>query len=392
MSAAAKKRSKSRGRNRSPIDWVFSEPPSSLFPSREELVKLLFVVVIASSVAVAFHFTAGVLKRRYKPFCDSSESFLDLEPDFCEPCPDNGHCSNGELKCFHGYKKHGRRCLEDGSINQTAKELTEGLEDHVCDSYAQFLCGKVGQTWVPEADILNNLNENKLKKHVDSKDGTFEFGKSKAMENIERSLETRSHIFGYSSHFKILHTKAIPSHAFCSACHSGTKNLSAQTCQQNCISLSFVALASGSYRVNERSYGELKRRRSLLTRTEELYEQVCEILEDNATMVKNSKSGDEKWVVASWLRDHLLLPRERKDAKIWKKVEELILEDSPNKSISKLIKGESKNASWNGKESNKSTSGQQQLPPTEGVAGDSNPIDAIDTKVLKEHFQMVLFS
>ncbi|KAJ0961756.1 hypothetical protein J5N97_029584 [Dioscorea zingiberensis] len=101
-----------------------------------------------------------LLRRRRLPFhcrCpqetlqalrDSSESFLDREPDFCEPCPDNGHCSNGELKCFHGYKKHGRRCLEDGSINQTAKELAEGLEDHVCDSYAQFLCGKVGQTWV----------------------------------------------------------------------------------------------------------------------------------------------------------------------------------------------------------------------------------------------------
>ncbi|KAJ0961755.1 hypothetical protein J5N97_029583 [Dioscorea zingiberensis] len=86
----------------------------------------------------------------------------------------------------------------------------------------------------------------------------------------------------------------------------------------------------------------IKRRRSLLTRTEELYEQVCEILEDNATMVKNSKSGDEKWVVASWLRDHLLLPRERKDAKIWKKVEELILEDSRISQYPKLIKGESK--------------------------------------------------
>ncbi|KAJ0960352.1 hypothetical protein J5N97_001802 [Dioscorea zingiberensis] len=128
---------------------------------------------------------------------------------------------------------------------------------------------------VPEADILNNLNENKLKKHVDSKDGTFEFGKSKAMENIERSLETRSHIFG-----KLLKPE----------------------------------LDSLLY--------------------------VCEILEDNATMVKNSKSGDEKWVVASWY--HLLLPRERKDAKIWKKVEELILEDSRISQYPKLIKGESK--------------------------------------------------
>ncbi|KAJ0961754.1 hypothetical protein J5N97_029582 [Dioscorea zingiberensis] len=330
MSTAAKKRSKSRGRNRSSMDWVFSEPPSSLFPSREELVKLLFVVVIASSVAVAFRFTDGVLKRRHKPFCDSSESFLDLEPDSCEPCPDNGHCSNGELKCFHGYKKHGRRCLEDGSINQTAKELAEGLEHHVCDSYAQFLCGKAGQTWVPEADILNILNENKLKKRIDLKDGTFEFAKSKAMENIERSLETRSDIFG-NKDFKCPDMSA--------ELHKPLLCRTRQWMYKHLLHMLAVsALLIGLMKVLWR----IKERRSLLTRAEELYEQVCEILEDNATMVKNSKSGDEKWVVASWLRDHLLLPRERKNAKLWKKVEELILEDSRISQYPKLIKGESK--------------------------------------------------
>lgn len=86
MSATtAKKRSKSRRRDRSLMGWVFSEPSSSLFPSREELVKLLLVVAIAASVAVACHFAAGVLNRRQKSFCESNESFFDLDPGdwFC---------------------------------------------------------------------------------------------------------------------------------------------------------------------------------------------------------------------------------------------------------------------------------------------------------------------
>lgn len=43
--------------------------------------------------------------------------------DICEPCPKNGECLNGNLECVHGYKKRGRSCVEDGEINQTAKEL-----------------------------------------------------------------------------------------------------------------------------------------------------------------------------------------------------------------------------------------------------------------------------
>ncbi|KAJ0960351.1 hypothetical protein J5N97_001801, partial [Dioscorea zingiberensis] len=237
------------------MDWVFSEPLPSLFPLQEELVKLLFVVVIASSVAVAFRFTDELSSRDiHKPFCDSSESFLDLEPDSCEPCPDNGHCSNGELKCFHGYKN-----MEG-----------EGLEHHVCDSYAQFLCvGKLGKHgsvimtifMVPEADILNILNENKLKKRIDLKDGTFEFAKSKAMENIERSLETRSDIFG-NKDFKCPDMSA--------ELHKPLLCRTRQWMYKHLLHMLAVsALLIGLMKVLWR----IKERRSLLTRAEELYEQ-----------------------------------------------------------------------------------------------------------------------
>lgn len=43
--------------------------------------------------------------------------------DYCEPCPKNGECFKGKLECVRGYKKHGRLCVEDGAISQTAKKL-----------------------------------------------------------------------------------------------------------------------------------------------------------------------------------------------------------------------------------------------------------------------------
>lgn len=44
------------------------------------------------------------------------------------------------------------------------------------------------------------------------------------------------------------------------------------------------------------------------------------MLEETALRSKSINGGGESWVVASWLRDHLLLPRERKDPQLWKKV------------------------------------------------------------------------
>ncbi|VAI25836.1 unnamed protein product [Triticum turgidum subsp. durum] len=69
---------------------------------------------------------------------------------------------------------------------------------------------------------------------------------------------------------------------------------------------------------------------------------VCEILEDNAISAKAGNSECEPWVVTSWLRDHLLSTRERRNTLLWKKVEELLLEDSRIDQYPKVIKGEAK--------------------------------------------------
>ncbi|KAL0286260.1 UNVERIFIED_CONTAM: hypothetical protein Sangu_2741300, partial [Sesamum angustifolium] len=68
---------------------------------------------------------------------------------------------------------------------------------------------------------------------------------------------------------------------------------------------------------------------------------VCDILEEKP-LVSRSEGEGETWVVAPWLRDYLLSPKERKDPFLWRKVEKLVQEDSRIDQYPKLVKGESK--------------------------------------------------
>lgn len=108
----------------SPIRVLTSiEPPPSLLPARTEIFKLVAVVSIAVAVAVACNHVVKVFNRQPKPFCDTdSESDHHLS-DVCDPCPNHGICYEGKLECTSGYTIHGRSCLEDGNINEMAKNL-----------------------------------------------------------------------------------------------------------------------------------------------------------------------------------------------------------------------------------------------------------------------------
>lgn len=46
-----------------------------------------------------------------------------ITTDSCEPCPSNGECYQGKLECIHGYRRHGKLCVEDQDINETAKKF-----------------------------------------------------------------------------------------------------------------------------------------------------------------------------------------------------------------------------------------------------------------------------
>ncbi|GFZ02030.1 hypothetical protein Acr_15g0006390 [Actinidia rufa] len=261
---------------------LLMELPPNLFPSRSEFLRLLAVVAIASSVAVACNYLVTFLSLQPMPFCDSDADFDYSLSDSCEPCPSNGECYDGKLECVRGYKKHGKLCLEDGDINATAKKL-------VC--------------MIHEGKLWNDLDEFKQMENHGLGSPIYEFAKKKAIDMVGELLETRTNIQGIKElkcpDFLVEHYKSF------------TCYIRQWIAKHALILVPLCAL-------------------------------VCDILEEHALILRSSNGEGDPWVVASWLRDHLLLPKERKDPTLWKKVEELVQEDSRLDQYPKLVKGESK--------------------------------------------------
>ncbi|XWS38706.1 hypothetical protein CRYUN_Cryun19dG0154200 [Craigia yunnanensis] len=335
-SSTPKKRPKSKHNSSSSLSTSKSslnsiiEPPQSLFPSKGEFLRLIAVLAIAFSVALSCNFFATFFSSTSKPFCDSNLGSTDSLSDSCEPCPSNGECFQGKLECIHGYRRHGKLCIEDRDINETAKKLLKWLEVCLCEAYAQVLCYGTGTAWVREPDIWNDLDGHELMQSVGPDNATYMYTKRRVMEAIIKLLETRTNshgirefkcpdsLAGYYKPFTCFIRQLISKHALIIA--------------PVCTGLIGCAML----------FWKVRQKRYLSARVEELYHQVCDMLEENALRSKSINGGGESWVVASWLRDHLLLPRERKDPQLWKKVEELVQEDSRVDRYPKLVKGESK--------------------------------------------------
>ncbi|WRX19069.1 Man1/Src1 [Theobroma cacao] len=306
------------------------EPPQSLFPSKGEFFRLIAVLAIASSVALSCNFFATFFTSTSKPFCDSNLDSIDSLSDSCEPCPSNGECYEGKLECLHGYRRHGKLCVEDQDINETAKKFSKWLEVRLCEAYAQSLCYGTVTVWAREHDIWNDLDGHELMQNFGPDNATYLYAKRRVMETIVKLLETRINSHGiqevkcpdslaeYYKPFTCRIRQLISNHAL----------IIVPVCA------GLVGFAMLFWNVHQK--------RCLSARVEELYHQVCDMLEEKALRSKSVNGGGESWVVASWLRDHLLFPRERKDPHLWKKVEELVQEDSRVDRYPKLVKGESK--------------------------------------------------
>lgn len=234
------------------------------------------------------------------------------------------------MECVRGYRKHGKLCIEDGDINETAKKLANRIETHVCEAYAQFLCDGTGSVWVQEDEVWNDVDELKMMENLGLENAIDMHTKQRAMEMIDGLLETKINHRGIkelkcpnllAEHYKPFSCRVqqwISNHAL--------------------VLMPICGLLVGSILLLRR----IRQRRNLSARAEELYNQICDILEENAMMTKGGNGEGEPWVVVSWLRDHLLLPKERKDPLLWRKVEELVQEDSRLDRYPKLVKGESK--------------------------------------------------
>lgn len=211
MSSTPKKRTKfkrnpnsdvgSGGDSSAPSSTVLlksiKEPPRDFFPSKDDLAALLTVLFIACLVFVSCNFFVSRLSSRHpRPFCDTDADSLDLLSDVCEPCPRHGECRDGKLECLHGYRKHGRLCIEDGVINEAVNKLVEWLESHLCEANAKFLCDGIGIVWVKEGNIWDDLDGKELMESIGSDNTTLIYAKSKVLETIGGLFHTRQNSLG----------------------------------------------------------------------------------------------------------------------------------------------------------------------------------------------------
>ncbi|XP_057810255.1 uncharacterized protein LOC131024720 isoform X2 [Salvia miltiorrhiza] len=309
---------------------LFPPEPSlnSLPSSKADFSRLIAVVSIAAAVALACNFITASLNQPPKPFCDTTDDLNDPLSEYCQPCPTNGVCYDGKLTCDQGFRKQGNLCVEDGDISRAAKKLSQWVEDRVCGAYAQLLCSGTGKCWIEVDELLDNLDRMSDNRNLDK--AIYMPTKQKAMETIRSALETRRDNQGVEElkcpellvdNYKPLSCVVrqwIIKHAL--------------------LLVPACALIVGCILIACRAY----QRHLLSVRAEQLYHEVCDILEEKPLVSKNGSGEGEPWVVASSLRDHLLLPKERKDPFLWRKVEELVQEDSRVDQYPKLVKGESK--------------------------------------------------
>ncbi|KAL5219398.1 hypothetical protein ABZP36_020082 [Zizania latifolia] len=337
--------------------WPLAEPPPGLFPAREDLLHLLAVVSIAAAAAAA----CSLLNRRPKPFCDSDSLqgyyhsiAYAYGHDSCQPCPEHGRCLHGKLECVQGWKKYGKMCIEDGLVSQTANKISVLLELRICNQHARTLCGQAGKILFQELDISNMADELLSKDFVGLGEDGIKVAKIRVMESARGFFE-KTWSNDRVEEFKCPELVAeLYRPLTCQFQQWVCRNImfvtafSVLVCLEH-YHLSHAVCLKASQLIIEPKFSVLLwilwsiyQRRALSKRAEQIYCQVCEVLEDNAINAKIGNSECEPWVVMSWLRDHLLVPQERRNVFLWKKVEELILEDSRIDQYPKVIKGESK--------------------------------------------------
>ncbi|XP_071706329.1 uncharacterized protein [Rutidosis leptorrhynchoides] len=307
----------------SPLQTLTSiEPPPTLLPSKPEFLNLAAVVFVAISVALSCNYIVKVFNRPPKPFCNSDTEFDYYVSDSCDPCPSHGICNDGKLECVGGYRRHGRTCLEDGHLNEMAKNLAKMLESHACESYSQYLCKGIGKVWVQGEELWNNMAMD---------NATYTHAKQKAMAIISNLLETRNTNTG------ILELKCPD--VLVERYKPLSCSIRLWLLEHALVLIPCCLLLMGCGFMLKK----VQRIHYLSVRAEELYEQVCEMLEETA-LISSSVDGEggEPWIVVSWLRDHILTPKERRDPLLWKKVEELVQEDSRVDRYPKILKGEPK--------------------------------------------------
>lgn len=220
--------------------------------------------------------------------------------------------------------------MVDGDVLDKAKRIAELVEKFVCEANARSMCDGAGVLWLNEVEMWNDLDLRMSIDNLTIDESIFSLAKEKAVQLVYNILEMRRNI-------DRIHELKCPDSLVEKYKPYGCR-VREWSFEHASILMPVSALFIGCTLLL-RKY--LQRRR-VASRVEELYQQVCDTLEENALMSRSSDENGEPWVVASWLRDHLLQPQERKDSELWKKVEALVQEDSRLDRYPKLVKGEAK--------------------------------------------------
>ncbi|XP_062147305.1 uncharacterized protein LOC133855028 isoform X2 [Alnus glutinosa] len=82
------------------------------------------------------------------------------------------------------------------NVCEVIESMSEWVEVHLCEAYAQFLCDGIGTVWVREDDVWKELDGHELMKNVGLDSATYMYTKQRAMDAVGRLLETRRNPHG----------------------------------------------------------------------------------------------------------------------------------------------------------------------------------------------------
>lgn len=223
-------------------------------------------------------------------------------------------------------------CVEDSSINEAAKKLSKLVEGLLCEEHAQYSCTGTGTgtVWVQGNQLWEKVNESKIMDEYGLSEAVYAHAMKRAMEALRKVLETRLNDHGIEElkcpPLLVLHYTPVSCRIQQWILEHALLLVPACALLLGCV---FTLL-------------KFRRRYYLSVKAEHIYNEACDVLEEKAVSARSMTGEHEPWVVASLLRDHLLSPKERKDPMLWKKVEQLVQEDSRLERYPKMVKGECK--------------------------------------------------
>ncbi|KAI5082124.1 hypothetical protein GOP47_0001867 [Adiantum capillus-veneris] len=309
--------------------YSHSTASSEPMPLTEQLLQFAAVVVVAAVVAFLGITFVEWRKRQSLPFCDPYQS------ESCLPCPENARCIGGDMECSSGFNRHGKFCVRDRDIEKSVKAIEEFIVQKVCGHYTLPFCKQIGPEQLTVLEATQLLENVKLVEVLSINPETFKLAGQQGLETAKNRLIRTQNVQGL---LELQCPTDLLEYYKPYWCRAQEWILSHYSTLLILIPLMIlpVIVLRGAYR-----------NRKVSKRAEQLYVQVCEALEEKS---RNNASGNEKWIVASHLRDHLLTLRERQYNAVWHAVEQMVCKDSRIDQYPKLVKGESKVVwEWQGK-------------------------------------------